>query len=263
MMKKFLILGFMIVGCLCSTQAQNVLKGRVTDKDGNPIAGAKVENAKGSEQTTTDMNGQFALETQDPVQKVNVYYMGMQTARKKAKPDMLVEMSSTSWWNEKPDKYQWFVGVQMAMPNAEEFTPSFGLMVGRVKNFGWYARGVVSKIVSADSYTQNSSHWTTGETKSQYLAGFAGGVARLGCPIYAYLGVGAASRKVLWEYANGEEREHEADRYVGIGIDLGVMVRCKRFFVNAGGNMCAFLTTEYDTSWEHTAVANVGIGMYF
>lgn len=121
--------------------AQNVLKGRVVDHQGNPISGAKVENAKGSEQTTTDMNGQFSLETEGNVKKVNVYYMGMQTAHKKAKPDMLVKMGGINWWKQKPDKYSWFLDRRYQ---------SLPLMVNlllalfwKIENWGWYVKADV------------------------------------------------------------------------------------------------------------------------
>ena len=39
--------------------AQNVVKGTVTDKDGNPIPGVKVEIKGGTESTITDLDGTF------------------------------------------------------------------------------------------------------------------------------------------------------------------------------------------------------------
>ena len=166
MVKKVLLMSCLLCLGIQLASAQNVLKGRVVDHQGNPISGAKVENAKGSEQTTTDMNGQFSLETEGNVKKVNVYYMGMQTAHKKAKPDMLVKMGGINWWKQKPDKYSWFVSPQVAFVEPDD--PNFGIMVGRVKNWGWYAKGIYSPLPGYDMYSDNYNHWFTGEVKKGY-----------------------------------------------------------------------------------------------
>ena len=120
---------------LCSLylSAQNTVSGTVTDKKGNPIPGAKVEIKGGTESTITELDGTFTLETKIPAQKVKVYYVGMQSKEQKVKPNMLIKMSDSNWWREKPDKYQWLIGAQTALPDCEDIKPSFGLMLGRVK----------------------------------------------------------------------------------------------------------------------------------
>ena len=108
-MKKIFLFALLLSAGI-SLSAQNTVSGTVTDKKGNPIPGAKVEIKGGTESTITELDGTFTL-----AKKVKVYYVGMQAKEQKVKPDMLIKMSDNSWWREKPDKYQWLVGVQMAI----------------------------------------------------------------------------------------------------------------------------------------------------
>ena len=146
-MKKLLLLGFFLLLGSLYLSAQNTVSGTVTDKKGNPIPGAKVEIKGGTESTITELDGTFTLETKIPAQKVKVYYVGMQSKEQKVKPNMLIKMSDSNWWREKPDKYQWLIGAQTALPDCEDIKPSFGLMLGRVKKIGWYVKGDRKSVV--------------------------------------------------------------------------------------------------------------------
>ena len=146
-MKKLLLLGFFLLLGSLYLSAQNTVSGTVTDKKGNPIPGAKVEIKGGTESTITELDGTFTLETKIPAQKVKVYYVGMQSKEQKVKPNMLIKMSDSNWWREKPDKYQWLIGAQTALPDCEDIKPSFGLMLGRVKKIGWYVKGYIVKYL--------------------------------------------------------------------------------------------------------------------
>lgn len=261
-MKMKIYLGLLLLFGLQSLSAQNVLKGRVTDKKGNPISGAKVENAKTKEQTTTDMNGDFSLGYSSEVKKVNVYYMGMQTVTKKARPDMVVRMSNTTWWNEKPDEYNWIVSAQGTFPENGFSNAAFGLMVGRVKNIGWYVKGVFhsGQLTDGDyvSYPDDNdivNRWTTGNNKHGYMAVTAGAVYRLNCPIHAYLGAGYVDRKVAGELADGTYQKNTDASYSGATLDFGLMLKVKWLMVNCG--------TMMSLSDGCNFIGNVGIGVCF
>lgn len=261
MVKKVLLMSCLLCSGIQLAFAQNVLKGRVVDHQGNPISGAKVENAKGSEQTTTDMNGQFSLETEGNVKKVNVYYMGMQTAHKKAKPDMLVKMGGINWWKQKPDKYSWFVSPQVAFVEHDE--PNFGIMVGRVKNWGWYAKGIYSPLpdneMSTDEYYNK---WFTGEVKKGYAMASVGVIRRLFCPLHFYTGVGYGLRRISWVGSDGVEYWHKADSYDDITWEVGMQLRIKHILLNAGVNF--ILNEENNTFIGHRkSIGNFGIGYVF
>lgn len=263
MIRKIACISMLLWAGLQLASAQNVLKGRVVDHDGNPIAGAKVENVKGNEQTTTDMNGQFSLETDQPVSKVNVYYMGLQTAHKKAKPDMLVKMGGISWWSAKPEKYQWFVGPQVAIPSSNHINPAFGLTFGRVKNWGWYVKGLYSKMPSGEEDSRTRETWCTGEVKNGYLSATAGGIRRLFGQFYLYAGAGYVNQKVRWEHTNGLNDRYEVygESHSGIACELGLSLRIKHFFINGGASTTIDIDSDYDG--EPKAVANFGIGYIF
>ena len=135
-MKKTLTIVLMLLSSLNAVVAQNELRGTVVDSDGKPIAGVKIADSKGENVTVSDMNGQFKFNTAEGIGKVTASYMGFGDASAKAKPGMVIKMGSNSWWGKKPEKYQWFVGPQVVL-TSDEGHPSFGLMLGRVKNWGW------------------------------------------------------------------------------------------------------------------------------
>ncbi len=263
-MKKLLsIFSLLLAGCTY-LNAQNVVNGTVTDKDGNPIPGVKVEVVGSSESVITELDGTFQLVTALPGKKVKVMYVGMQSKQQKITPDMVIKMSDTNWWHSKPEKYQWLVGAQMAIPNDHDFNPSFGLMVGRVKNIGWYVKGVYSKVPdyngSIDEYHYDG-RWLTGKSKQSYWNATAGVIYRLWSPIHIYGGVGYAERRVVWE-AMGESPKYAPDCYDGLTAELGLMVRINRFFINGGIMFNSDSYLECDFAFDR-CVGNCGVGIYF
>ena len=72
-MKKASIIIFMLWVSAFYASAQNVVTGTVTDRDGNPIPGAKVVVAGGTESVITELDGTFRLESQTPVRKIEVF----------------------------------------------------------------------------------------------------------------------------------------------------------------------------------------------
>lgn len=259
MKKLFLLTGLLMASLIAS--AQQVVSGTVTDKDGNPIPGAKVEIVGSTESCITELDGTYSIETTAPAKKVRVQYAGMQTAVKKIKPDMVVELSNTNWWNAKPDKYRWLLSVQGAFPEAGVSNPSLGLMVGRVKNIGWYVKGVYSPRESTED-TYYGSKWLTGKDDRSLWAATGGVIARLGCPIHIYAGLGYADRQIAWETfggewykVNGKEIDYDLYSYDGLAIEAGIMIKIGRITLNAGT-----LTTQNS---EGNFVGNFGIGYCF
>ena len=247
--------------------AQNVVKGTVTDKDGNPIPGVKVEIKGGTESTITELDGTFVLETANPAKKVTVHYAGMQSKHQKISPDMVIKMYNTNWWNAKPDKYCWFVGAQVAIPETSDMKPAFGLMIGRVKNLGWYNKGVYSKLPSTTGLHSEGwdnvvagwedDYWTTGKVEHGMWNVTGGVIARLWSPIHIYAGAGYIERKVAWELLNGEKYEYFPDSYNGVVVDLGLMLKVNKLFVNAG------ISTETTGNYSPSFIGNFGVGIFF
>lgn len=263
-MKKLLLFLFPLLAFACTAMAQdaaepkNELKGRVVDNKDNPISGAKVVNVgNSSEQTTTDMNGQFSLRTQYPVGRVAVDYMGMVSAKKKAQPDMVIHMHNITWWNRKPDKMRFFVLAEGAVAETKHIKPAFGLMVGQVKQWGWYAKGVYNKNQSFDYEIDETGYdvWTTGKVKPSYWSAAVGVVRRLASPFHVYLGLGYFNREVAWEMPSGEYFKNETDSGTGLCVDGGLMFKTGHFAINGGAT---FLP-----DCESNFVVGFGIGYVF
>lgn len=263
MKKLFLLTGLLMVSLVIS--AQHVVSGTVTDKDGNPIPGAKVEIVGSTETYITELDGTYSIETTAPAKKVKVQYAGMQTTIKKIKPDMVVKLSTTNWWNAKPDKYRWLLSIQGAFPENGVSNPSLGLMVGCVKNIGWYVKGVycpresVEDDGNMDDWMYN---WRTGKEDRSFLAATGGMIVRLGCPFHLYGGLGYAERQIAWETADGKWHKvnsyfgEDHYSYTGLAIDAGLLLNLGRFTLNAGIMM---ISGEYD----EYIVGNFGIGYCF
>lgn len=261
-MKKLLSIFTLLLASISYLSAQNVVSGTVTDHDGNPIPGAKVEIVGSAESVITELDGTFRLETQSPAKKVRVQYAGMQTKIQTIKPDMVIKLSTTSWWNAKPEKYRWMISAQAAFPESGTSNAAFGLMVGRVKELGWYVKGVYSPSESTDcdyvSYPPESdqiSYWTTGKDKRSFLAATAGVIVRLGCPVHLYAGAGYVDRKVAWELADGTYAEHTEYSYSGATLDYGLMLKIGAFTLSGG--------TLMSLSGGCNFTGNVGIGVCF
>lgn len=263
-MKKLLSF-FCLLASVVYVSAQNVIGGTVIDHDGNPIPGAKVVIVGSTESIITDLDGTFRLETKKAVKKVQVFYVGMQTKVQVVKSGMVVKLSKTNWWNSEPQKYSWFFNAQGAFPENSVKNPSFGLMLGQVKTFGWFIKGVYSSVKSTDgiyeSYLEfgdiedRNNYWTTGKDKRSFYAATAGVLIRLHCPIHLYSGAGYANRKVAWELADGTYTKNTEYSYSSVVLDYGLMLRLGKLSLNGGvlmslANGCKF-------------TGNAGIGICF
>lgn len=261
-MKRGVLLSLFLWFTILMLKAQVVVTGTVVDRDGNPIPGARVEIVGSTESTITELDGTFSFTLSSPVKKVRVLYGGMQTKEAKIEPDMVIKLSKTTWWNRKPEKYDWFVSVQGATPESGIGHPSFGLMIGRVKTLGWYVKGVYSPSESTEgdyvSYPVGSdkmSYWTTGNDKRGFYAATAGVLIRLQSPIHAYAGVGYASRTVAWELADGTYFKNTEYSYSGMTLDYGLMLRIGMVTLNGG----VLMSVADGCNW----IGNFGIGVAF
>lgn len=265
MVKRILLMCVFLVAASLALKAQNVVTGTVIDRDGNPIPGAKVEIVGSAESTITELDGTFSITTQSPAGKVRVVYGGMQPKVKKVKPDMVIKLRETSWWKEKPEKMSWFVGVQVACTSIECMDkPSYGLMAGQVKQWGWYVKGVYRKVpdTSGDPIVTDSGDWVTGEMKQSYWSVTGGVIVRLGCPIHFYLGAGYSKRDVAWQRADGsyslcEDRYDGGPSYDGLAVDAGLMLKMRRIFVNGG------VTMNNTDDFVGHCVGHFGVGVFF
>ena len=200
-MKKAVFLTFLFLANL-TTSAQSICKGTVIDKDGNPIAQAKGEVVGTETSSLTDLDGTFSIIMPANADMLKVVYLGMTSKTVKATPDMTITLNKArrNFGGNIYDEYQTIFGLQGMASLSSGITPAMGYTIGRVKELGWYAKGIWS-------LTPNAAGTIV-----------AGGMVRLGCPVYMYLGGGVVLDN------NG----------IAPAIDAGLMLRMKKTFINAG-----------------------------
>lgn len=235
--------------------AQTAITGTVTDTKGVPMPGARVQVKGTNESALTNMDGTFSIVTSKAKPKVRAEYAGWNPATKAGKDGMTIKMGKSGWLRFKPEKYEWLVGVNAAFPDDKIKHASPGIMVGRVKNFGWYVKGQFNGTVSNTDNHYNSG-WFNGNDKQKYWSASGGVIARVYGPFYVYGGYGYEERNVYWEFMDGAYYKND-DSYNGVMVDLGMMVRYSRFFVQVGIQQNA---KEIDSKLRK---GNFGLGIYF
>lgn len=203
-MKKFVLSTlFLLLGLAAS--AQNVFKGTVVDKQGNPIASAKVEVVGTETSCLTNLDGTYRLEAPANSDMLKFSYLGMKAKTLKGKSDMTVVLRDASKLGGVYDNYEPVMMIQGLIPvTSQSVNPAAGIAFGQVKELGWYAKGL----------------WSISNAENSYGAAIAGGMVRLGCPLYLYAGAGV-----------GASEKANSTTFI---IDAGLMLRLGSFFINAG-----------------------------
>ncbi len=236
--KKLLVVSLLLGGVLAS--AQTTVTGTVTDKKGNPVPGAKVELAGTEESVLTDLDGSFSL-TQpqgDAATSVNVYYVGMRPKSQTIRPDMHIELTKTTWWNRKPDHWQFFGEVQGAFPESGGKNAAYGVRLGVMKDYGVYVKALFGATPSTDHEWDDFTGlkpWTTGKYKNGMQAYLVGGMVRLGCAIYLNLGLGYMNSTVAWQLSDESWTKYNDDSYSGVCFETGLTLRAGNHFLLSGG----------------------------
>ena len=78
-MKKLFLLLIAICATFLGMSAQQVVRGRVTNPNGEPLIGATVQAVDGEKGTTTDINGEFSLSVPYNVKTLKVSCVGFKT----------------------------------------------------------------------------------------------------------------------------------------------------------------------------------------
>lgn len=133
---------------------------------------------------------------------------------------------------------------------------SYGIMVGMVKKFGWYAKLRSDFSSPSYSYTRSStegSFWGTGETRIYRLNATAGIMARVGNIVCPYFGAGYGSYGLCCEDADGDWVGITDYSTKGLSLDAGVALKFGSLAITAGISNTMFKYTE----------AEIGIGLFF
>lgn len=237
-----------------STPVSRGAIGKVVDGKDNPLPGALVEEVGGTQSVITELDGTFDIQALKNSSRVRASYAGMQSKTKTTKSGMTIKLANNGWINEGPEHYEWIATLQAAFPEGGFSHPSFGAMFGRVKDFGWYVKGVYRPVKSTDGdYT--SGRWTTGESKRSYWAATAGAIVRVKGPFHFYVGGGYVDRKVAWELADGSYAKNTDLSYNGATLDYGLMFKMNHIVIT-GGAMT-------NLSGDCHFTGSVGVGISF
>lgn len=266
-MKKLIA---MLLTALCAVPvsvAEETITGMVVDKKGNPLPGVRIEVPGTSDLAISDLDGTFTLSLSDPSKKkVYATYAGMNPRNVKIKDGMRIKMKEYNWWTKKPDEWNWMVNAILAVPNnpfGDFFNPAYGLMIGRVKKFGYYVKGVTNTF-GTDIRSEAFYRGFIDKETSTYWSATGGAMMRLGCPIHLYAGVGFASYSHNMRDLKGEWHQNYDNCYDNFVVDLGFLIRISHVNISLG--LCAGFGQDsgyYSDGSAFNTAGNFGIGYSF
>ena len=265
-MKKLLICMILCLAAVPSIYAQTAVRGRVVDKNGIPIPGARVSVKGNLESALTDFDGVYRLITDEDVKKLTVDYVGFNTRKVKVEDAEEIALTKTTIWND-VTRNNWMVTFQMAFPEfsrvndkVQPLMPSYGAMIGWCRKIGGYVKILWRSGVTPDVYYSEPEKltelWMTGEHDSAYKSLTAGFIFRLMSPFHIYAGAGAGRWDVSYEVSNMGYIKYDLHGCSQLNLTLDVGVAFKiRYFMLTGGVL--FNPTG------NGVVGNFGIGVSF
>ncbi len=248
---RHLISTCLLLSISMAASAQNTVEGRVLDKYGNPVSGAKVQGKGMTKYEETAIDGTFVLKAPVPIKRLTVTAIGKAPRICKVRRGQNnITLSDLNWYNEKQDKYRWFVLGQIGLLSSDARDVPLGVMFGRSRKIGWWGKVMFSGLPSTEGEGSiygyysgyNDDYYSrTGEIKTGFFSVSAGATTRIYGPLQCYYGAGIAIRKVAYERAddNGnlsywKEKKRSFEEPV---IELGAMVNLKYVTLNIGASL--------------------------
>lgn len=254
-MKKIFICMVLLVTSSFLMNAQNVITGKVVDKDGIPVPGARVTVKGGTASTLSEFDGSYRLEADERVKHVLVDYVGYNSrAVMVTSPVCDVTLQKANIWNRVPDKVNVLVSLQSAFPESFE-QPSFGLMLGCVKHLGGYLKAM-GGFMPGESASSEDTKMTLKSPLTAFTGGF---ILRLGCALHLTAGGGFMKRDVrlITSAPSGITTDVlEPYSYSGGTAEVGLMMILGNFSLNAG-------TMVSLSSPDLYMIGNFGFGVSF
>lgn len=96
-MKKLGMLLCLLAGAFQLASAQTAASGKVIDKNGAPVPGARVSTLDGTATTLTELDGTFRLDSESPTKRIVVDYVGMESRRVRPAQNMTVRLDNSRW----------------------------------------------------------------------------------------------------------------------------------------------------------------------
>lgn len=250
--------------------AQDTIKGKVVDKNGNPVVGTKITLNNGCI-ATTDFDGAFEIEATNG-EKAVAKCIGLKKKRVRMSDDMVIKLTKTSDWDRPVATFSPFVLLRGGWVPGDD-KALVGLKVGMVRLFGWY----VSLSISTDDLAgktrydgisgsrRNDGYWYD---KTSLGLAFrqltAGAIFRLGCPLHLFVGGGinqGASYYDLYPDESGKIHRMETDWGFGIAYDLGFMLSFKHFTMDISASLP--LAIDGNFSYYAVPIFSCGVGYKF
>lgn len=270
MILRNVILPAMLMLASLPLAAQNNITGTVVDGKGNPFPGVRIDVNGTTTSTVSDIDGAFSLPAYDNLgRKFTATYVGMRSAKGTLKDDMTIRMRSYTRWNRPPEDWDWFVQPVYAFnfSGARSKANGFGLMVGRLKNIGYYAKVVMNADLFKTISVDPSIDLKGNPTGLQYFFFTAGTCIRINSPLHLYIGMGYSMQTYTWgasTYPRAENNQLYTSNFDynngnGMALDCGFLLRLMRVTLSVGVTESYFFHFR-----DYTGIAlNAGIGYSF
>lgn len=277
-MNRLIIMILAVMEFLPIAFAQNSISGTVVDRDGRPLPGVKIEIPGSREMVLSDLDGTFTINTSgNKGKKLTATYAGMSSQKVKMEDGMIIRMAEPKGWNYSADEGCWFAEAVVAMPNYlyyehgdghNAINPAYGIMIGRIQKFGYYIKALTNTFgKSAVKYDSDdmASVGFVEDTSSAYWSVAAGAIFRIWRPVHLYAGLGCASYKFYFKDAYNDWYDLSSFRRDDIVVDLGVMMRIKRFTVSIGAIVAPVKADNFfkNAKFDMRAAGNLGVGYSF
>lgn len=266
--KRLAALGAAILGIATAAFAQDTVNGVVVDKKGNPLPGVKIEVPGTGIQTISDLDGTFTLDRSGiGKKKLVATYAGMNQQKKKIKDGMRIKMQEAGWFRQEPEKWNTFVNFILGVPTFPAWDRpkddpalplhdylSYGLMIGRVKKFGYYVKFNSNfRFGYSEPYGDQE---LIKKLSMSYWSATAGGIVRLKSALHFYAGLGYVSYTPMFQGLTGDWYHPEEIDYSynvsGLAIDIGYMLRIKKINISLG-------ITVQPYSWKEKYGSDSGV----
>lgn len=232
---------------------------------------ARIEAEKKAEQERIKAE-QMAKTVEERIRLKNEEQTKKELEKEKARLERKARIAAYPWSN--------FIMVNGGFSSTPDYT--FGITYARVKLGGFYVSAMsnfgfkfdsdyqggsdgaiygeyYNDINGKNEYFYNYYPMYTGKKKHTRMSVTAGGVIRMGIPLYAYTGLGYGYRGVFLQTVGDEWVEiHNGNTvYHGVAFEIGLMGNIKGFAISAGfsmlGNLAGRLYPE----------AKIGLGYCF
>lgn len=257
-MNKIAVSIAFILMSIISAAGQETVKGKIVDKDGMPIPGARVSVKGGEESVLSEFDGSFtvSLDGNRPSGKLIVDYIGYNSKTVAVDNASEIVLKKTTFWDH--------VLVMPSFgicPEEQQSWMSYGLMLGYVDRFGGYLkfRSDFKRITSTNlrerrSLTECNSNgetadgyiWTTGNYEKNRMQATGGVIMRFCSWLYGYAGAGYGYADVWWEDYFGEWMRVTDLSAKGIAAEGGLIFKVGPVSLSAGVSTTAFKYSELE-----------------